>query len=155
MGTTKKQAAAPDRFIRQQDLVPREKLTSLKTTVIGVGAIGRQVAIQLGALGVTRLQLIDFDSVELHNVTTQAYLSADIGEPKVSATANAVSQIEPSIVVEQIHDRFRAKTETGTAVFCCVDSISSREAIWKHLQRRTDFWAGFVVGVCWVVVGAF
>ncbi len=49
------------RFERQADLVPRERLESLAVSVIGVGAIGRQVALQLAALGVRKLQLIDFD----------------------------------------------------------------------------------------------
>ncbi|MFO1045220.1 MAG: hypothetical protein U0941_25875 [Planctomycetaceae bacterium] len=33
-----------DRFARQQDLVPADRLQALTATVIGVGAIGRQVA---------------------------------------------------------------------------------------------------------------
>ena len=49
------------RFTRQQDLVPLEQLQALTITVIGVGAIGRQVAIQLAALGASHIQLIDFD----------------------------------------------------------------------------------------------
>ena len=33
-----------DRFSRQHDLVPAERLAELAVTVIGVGSIGRQVA---------------------------------------------------------------------------------------------------------------
>ena len=69
-----------DRFSRQNDLVPREKLKNLTATVIGAGAIGRQVAIQLAALGVPRLQLIDFDTVEDANVTTQGYDFEDVNQ---------------------------------------------------------------------------
>src|SRR6185369_3454491 len=75
-----------DRFERQSELVPRDRLQNLTATVIGVGAIGRQVALQLAAIGVRRLQLIDMDTVELTNVTTQGYLTDDIGLPKVHAT---------------------------------------------------------------------
>ena len=42
----------PKRFIRQRDIVPPEALGQCKPTVIGVGAIGRQVALQLAAMGV-------------------------------------------------------------------------------------------------------
>src|SRR5262245_14722375 len=52
-----------DRFTRQADLVPRDRLEGLTVTVIGVGAIGRQVAVQLASIGARRLQLIDFDTV--------------------------------------------------------------------------------------------
>ena len=57
-----------DRFLRQRDLVSTEKLANTPVTIIGVGAIGRQVALQLAALGVMQIELIDFDEVELHNI---------------------------------------------------------------------------------------
>ena len=75
-----------DRFARQRDLVPAERLEQLLVTVIGVGAIGRQVALQLAAIGARRLQLVDFDRVDHTNVTTQGYWTEDIGQPKVAAT---------------------------------------------------------------------
>ena len=43
--------APRDRFTRQRDLVPSDRLADVATTVIGVGAIGRQVALQLAAIG--------------------------------------------------------------------------------------------------------
>ena len=104
-----------DRFVRQSELVPREKLKLLTVTVIGVGAIGRQVALQLAALGVRRLQLIDFDQVEPTNITTQGYLAADLGRHKVEATACAVQAIDASLEVEQVIDRFRPGLMTGEA----------------------------------------
>ena len=90
-------AGEADRFQRQQDLVPADRLAELSITVIGVGAIGRQVALQLAAIGVRRLQLVDFDRVDLTNVTTQGYWQADIGELKVEATAAAIAKIDPTI----------------------------------------------------------
>ena len=104
--------------------------------MIGVGAIGRQVALQLAALGVPRLQLIDFDTVEDTNVTTQGYDFEDIGQSKVDATAGAVQRIDPQIHVDVVHDRYRSRIETGAAVFCCVDSISARTAIWRAVSRH-------------------
>jgi phosphoglycerate dehydrogenase-like enzyme len=41
-----------DRDIRQRDIVPPERLAQCHAVVIGVGAIGRQVALQLAAVGV-------------------------------------------------------------------------------------------------------
>jgi len=88
-----------DRFIRQQELVPREAISDVTATVIGVGAIGRQVALQLAAIGVPQLQLIDFDTVDASNVTTQGFGHADIGRQKVNAVADAVRQISPDIAI--------------------------------------------------------
>jgi len=129
-----------DRFERQQELVPAERLAEITASVIGVGAIGRQVALQLAAIGVRRLQLVDFDRVDLTNITTQGYFADDVGELKVEATARAIARIDPTIVVEQINDRFRPKLEIGTAVFCCVDRIEARTAIWRSVRNRAAFW---------------
>src|SRR5688572_8849820 len=125
-----------DRYSRQDSLVPREKLASLHVTVIGVGAIGRQVSIQLAALGVSRLTLIDFDTVEVTNVVTQGYLESDVGLAKVEATARILRQIHSAIELTLVEDRFRPHFGVGDCVFCCVDSISARAAIWKAAGHR-------------------
>jgi hypothetical protein len=128
------------RFERQSQIVPRERLTGLRVTVIGVGAIGRQVAVQLASIGVCQLQLIDFDNVEPTNVTTQGYRHAEIGNAKIDACAGAIGEIDPEIQVETICDRFRPRQSVGSALFCCVDSIQTRAAIWKAVQDNTAFW---------------
>jgi molybdopterin/thiamine biosynthesis adenylyltransferase len=129
-----------DRFLRQQDLVPMPLIQSLTVTVIGVGAIGRQVALQLAALGVRKLQLIDFDTVELTNVTTQGYRHQEIGLTKVEATETAIREIDSTIDITTVIDRFRPRHVGSEAVFCCVDSISARAAIWRAVQLTTQFW---------------
>lgn len=129
-----------DRFQRQAELVPRSALEHLGATVIGVGAIGRQVAAQLASLGIRRLTLVDFDRVEPTNVTTQGYLIEDLGLPKVEATGRALLRIEGELHLEQVDDRFRPQHAVEDAVFCCVDSITSRAAIWRNCQRRCRFW---------------
>jgi molybdopterin-synthase adenylyltransferase len=129
-----------NRFARQQSLVPQDALAPLAVSVIGVGAIGRQVAWQLAALGVRRLTLVDFDFVEPTNVTTQGYLAADIGLSKVQATARAVRQIDSAIEVSPVEDRYRPHLSVGDVVFCCVDSISARAAIWRAVNNRCQCW---------------
>jgi sulfur carrier protein ThiS adenylyltransferase len=129
-----------DRFKRQEELVPREKLAELLVSVIGVGAIGRQVAVQLAALGVRRLQLIDFDHVEETNISTQGYLRRDLGRPKVGAAAESIQEIDRDIEVLTIEDRWRSRQRLGSVVFCCVDSIQTRTLIWKSVGRQCEFW---------------
>jgi molybdopterin-synthase adenylyltransferase len=129
-----------NRFVRQSDLVPQDKLAEQQVTVIGVGAIGRQVTLQLAAIGVRILKLIDFDHVDESNVTTQGYRHQEIGMPKVQAAKAAVLEIDPSIDVVAIEDRFHRQHIQGSAVFCCVDSISVRQAIWRQIGRQLSFW---------------
>jgi hypothetical protein len=129
-----------DRFVRQADLVPHPRLAALTVTVIGVGAIGRPIALQLASMGVQRLQLLDFDLVEATNITTQGFGASDEGLLKVEAVRRAVRAIDPEIAVETIADRYRPSQATGEAVFCCVDAIATRAAIWRAQQDRCAFW---------------
>ncbi|WP_437191529.1 HesA/MoeB/ThiF family protein [Planctomicrobium sp. SH527] len=131
----------PDRFERQRDLVPTDKVNELTISVIGVGAIGRQVAIQLAAIGVRKLQLVDFDVVEPTNITSQGYLQEDLGKQKVQAAVEQVLLIDPAIQIETVGDRYRPSLQTGEAVFCCVDNISTRSTLWRNLKDRCEFWS--------------
>jgi sulfur carrier protein ThiS adenylyltransferase len=96
--------------------------------------------LQLAAIGAPRLVLVDFDEVEATNVTTQGYLQSDVGVPKVLAAEQMVKALDPSIEVRTIADRWRPTMELGAATFCCVDSISAREAIWKSAGSACPFW---------------
>lgn len=130
-----------DRLVRQQDLVPADRLASLRVTVIGVGAIGRQVALQLAAIGARRLQLVDDDVVDTTNITTQGYWASDLDRPKVVATRTAIGLLDAQIEVDVREQRYRPRLEVGEAVFCCVDSIATRASIWRRLSGRVRFWA--------------
>jgi len=130
-----------DRFLRQAALVPRAELAALTVSVIGVGAIGRQLALQLAAIGVRRLELVDFDVVDPTNVTTQGYRAADVGRPKVEAAAAAVREIDGGVGLKLVNDRYRPRQTVGAALFCCVDSIAARAAIWRSAGDRCRFWA--------------
>ena len=129
-----------DRFTRQAELVPHERLSQESVTIIGVGAIGRQAAVQLASIGARKITLVDFDHVDESNVTTQGYRHREVGIAKVEATRQAILEIDPTAQVQTIADRFRAKYPVSSSVFCCVDSVSGREAIWKVVQARVRWW---------------
>lgn len=133
--------ATSDRFMRQQGLIPHDRLQAVQATVIGLGAIGRQIALQLAAIGCRKVQLIDFDVVDQTNRTTQGYACRDVGNIKVWAARKQMLEIEPEMRVHVVEDRYRPKYTVGDAVFCCVDSISAREAIWRSAGARCRFWA--------------
>jgi len=130
-----------DRFMRQADFVPQSQLQRLRIDVIGTGAIGRQVALQLAALGAQQLRLFDFDCVEISNVTTQGYSQRhDVGLLKVEAMRRAIADIDPQIRIEAVPDRYRPEYGVADATFCCVDTISARKAIWRTVRNRSSFW---------------
>ncbi|AQT68721.1 Sulfur carrier protein ThiS adenylyltransferase [Anaerohalosphaera lusitana] len=127
------------RYSRQQDIVPAERIASCRATVIGVGAIGRQVALQLAAMGIPWLQLIDHDLIEVTNIASQGYFEADLGKPKVRATAGLCRQINSKLEVVSVEQRFKRSGEIGNCVFCAVDSIHTRRLIWQAVKDRSTF----------------
>ena len=131
----------PTRDARQRDIVPVERLAVCQATVVGVGAVGRQVALQLAAIGVLQLQLIDPDEVEVVNLACQGYLQENLGQSKVNATAELCSRIHPQIQMECETARFRRSMEIGSILFCCVDSIEVRRLIWESTCDRLAFFA--------------
>ena len=144
-------ALLSDRDIRQREIVPPTKLAACHAIVIGVGAIGRQVALQLAAVGIGAMDLIDFDTVEVLNLAPQAYWPADLGRLKVDATADLCRSIHPEIKLTLHPERFRRSSvktiaplnshEKKPVVFACVDSIDTRRLLWESLKDRLAFWA--------------
>src|SRR5688572_10062719 len=94
------------RDVRQRELVPPQRLAACRALVIGVGAIGRQVALQLAALGVPSMELVDHDHVSVENLAVQGYWPANLGEHKVEATARLCRQIYPELDVTVHVQRF-------------------------------------------------
>ena len=130
-----------ERFSRQRDVVPADRLAECDITIVGVGALGRQVALQLAAMGAPRLTLVDFDSVEVSNLASQSYLEADLGMPKVQATAEQCRRINRNVEVVEHIGRFRRSTAVGNVLFACVDSIDTRKLIWESVRDYIDFYA--------------
>lgn len=130
-----------ERNARQQDLIGG--MRHIQANVIGVGAIGRQVALSLAAIGVKRLKLVDPDVVEEANLGTQMFKEDDLNQPKVEGVADACHALNSKQEIETHARRFqRADAACGelfAATFMCVDSMKSREFIWKALAEKGDF----------------
>jgi len=128
-----------DRYDRQKDLVPGQRLADCKITVIGVGAIGRQVALQLAAMGAQYIQLVDHDHVEETNISSQAYYESDLNKQKVDATGDLCNSINKDARVIRMNNRFRRSQNFGNIVFCCVDKIETRKLIWETVKDKVEF----------------
>ena len=139
-----------DRDVRQRQIVPPEKLAACHAVVVGVGAVGRQVGVQLAAIGISRLTLVDHDTVGVENLAPQAYWPSDLGQPKVAATAAMCRQIHPDCRIRAANERFRRSmvksmaftdADTRPIVFACVDSIATRGLVWEAVKHAAAFFA--------------
>lgn len=127
-----------ERYSRQGDIVPPERIADCKATIVGVGAIGRQVALQLSAMGIPWLQIIDHDKIEWSNLASQGYLEGDMGKLKVNATLELCMRINAATQIQAVPDRFRGSMEIGNIVFCCVDRIDVRRLVWEAVKDKVN-----------------
>lgn len=124
-----------DRYSRQSGMIDMQHLSNLSCAVVGCGAIGRNVALQLASIGVQRLTLVDFDVVEETNVVTQGFLESQIGMSKVKALRDSCLAINQEMIITIREQRFSPKIDlTGAVLFVCVDSIETRLQIWNQTR---------------------
>lgn len=151
-----------ERDIRYRAVVPPEKMSKCRCVIAGVGAIGRQVALQLAAMGAPKLILFDFDKVEEANLGTQGWCHFDIGSSKVEAAHRSCAALNPRMEVEKHECRFDANKAipdggafSDIAVFACVDKMSARKTVWETLGSRSGFFVDgrMAAETCRVVTG--
>lgn len=68
--------------------------------IAGLGGLGSHIAVSLARLGIGRLILADFDTVEATNLHRQHYIGADIGTPKAWALTRQLQAINPYLTYE-------------------------------------------------------
>lgn len=134
-----KSSAASQRGERFKDILPVDKLTSVTTSVVGVGAIGRQVAIQLVSMGVTNVHIIDFDTVDPVNLGTQGWMVKDLKKAKVEALEEMLLEINPEAKITAVNERYAIDLEMGNVIFSCVDSMQIRKLIWENHGKDAAF----------------
>jgi molybdopterin/thiamine biosynthesis adenylyltransferase len=108
-------------------------------TVVGLGGIGSFTAVSLAKLGVPQLTLIDFDTVEAHNVPNQFFSTDQIGLPKSLAIADICEQygqINTSPRVESFNDAIRDDYRHTPLIVSGVDSMQARSDIWSDIRLK-------------------
>jgi len=86
----------------------QKKLERSCVLVVGLGALGSVVALNLAMMGVRKLILVDFDTVELSNLSKQLlYEEKDIGKPKVEVAAEKLRRINSEIEVKALNEDIR------------------------------------------------
>jgi sulfur carrier protein ThiS adenylyltransferase len=73
--------------------------------IMGLGGLGSIVAGALARMGIGRLILADYDTVEPSNLNRQQYSIAQIGLPKTEALKDNLLQMNPYIVIETVESR--------------------------------------------------
>ncbi len=131
-----------DQYLRQESILSSDLREDKHAMIIGIGAVGRQIAILLAAMGIPRLTLIDFDEVEEVNLASQSYWPSDIGNAKVYATASLIKQLNPLVDVDTYFRPWEPDDHQSPidATFSAVDTMKARTQIWARAKHSTGFW---------------
>lgn len=84
----------------------QEKLKKAKVLVIGAGGLGCPILQYISTAGVGCIGIIDFDTIEIHNLHRQIlYTENEIGQLKAVVAKEVLSELNPLIKVEAITEK--------------------------------------------------
>ncbi len=109
--------------------------------IIGVGAVGSFVATTLARTGFANLHIADFDKVEAHNISNQAFNHEHIDQLKVDACEDLCLKINPECKVTKYPkglDLEKPLDIIGSdgIVMVCVDTMEGRRSIYNALKYK-------------------
>ena len=122
-----------DRFIRQRDILPPDKLAALEVTIIGAGAVGSFTCLTLAKMGVTDISIFDGDTVEEHNLPNQWYKPDHVGWNKTDALWDIIVDFTGVELRARSH-HYTHEPLTGI-VICCVDTMDTRLLLWREVKK--------------------
>lgn len=102
----------------------QERLARASALVVGVGALGSSIAVQLVRSGIGRVTLVDGDRVELSNLHRQVlYAEVDVraGRPKVEAARERLAAMNGEVEIRAVLGRF--DEESASELLAGVDVV--------------------------------
>lgn len=127
-----------DHLTRQLDIIPVSEL-GMPVNIVGCGAIGSFVALELAKMGISRIKVWDNDEVSIENMNNQFYRFSDIGKPKAQALHNLVSDFT-NIRIAYHARLFKPEDAAGLQgiLVSAVDTMSARRMIYESVKERPN-----------------
>ncbi len=91
----------------------------------------------LTRMGISTFTLFDFDDIEDHNLSSQAYTLYDTGRPKTAAAVEQMVAYNSDVKVEAHNKPFTGAEQEGQILISAVDSMEARREICKNLPPDT------------------
>jgi molybdopterin/thiamine biosynthesis adenylyltransferase len=110
----------------------QQQLQAAHIVIIGLGGLGSPAAMYLGAAGVGRLTLVDFDSVDNSNLQRQIVHNIDsIGQAKVESAKNTLLKINAETDIQCVNkqltlDELKTMIDGASCVIDATDNFSTR-----------------------------
>ena len=135
--------SAENMFSRSKGILEVDILRDKRVMIVGLGSFGSQIAIELAKAGVGSFALMDFDRVELHNLSRHTATVNDLGRLKTHVIREAILGKNPYARVDRFAVDINADLpllydEVGKAdlVICATDNNTSRFNLSKALVEK-------------------
>lgn len=90
----------------------QKSLSTVKVTILGLGGVGSNVLLNLAALGVLNIRIVDFDEVSLSNLNRQIlYNETDVGHYKCEIAKSKILQFLPKANIEQFNKKLESEKD--------------------------------------------
>ena len=136
-----------DYFNRQIQLWGEEVQASLedkKIAIIGSGGLGCSLALALGTSGIGCVDMVDFDTVGLHNIHRQvAFRLKDEGRLKAEVTVEMMETKNPFVKAKAHAMDFEAFTKLNNSydlILDATDNLQTRKEIDIHAKSVNTPW---------------
>ena len=119
----------------------REKVENAKVMVVGAGALGNEVIKNLVLMGIGNIFVVDFDTIELANLSRSVlFRESDTGRKKAEVAAARAKEINPNVHVQYVHGDVTSAIGLGIfrrmdVIFGCLDNREARLAV-----NRFSYW---------------
>ena len=134
-------------FHRQVQLWGEDTQRSLQDktiAIIGSGGLGSSLAFALGASGIGKIHMVDFDEVSLHNIHRQiAFKMGDEGKLKCEVAAELIEQRCPYVKAYAHNcdfDNFAKKNIDVDLIIDATDNLPTRAAINTYSKEKSLPW---------------
>ncbi len=136
-----------DYFNRQIQLWGEETQTSLenkKIAIIGSGGLGCSLAMALGTSGIGKIDMVDFDTVSLHNIHRQIAFTLDDEEKLKADVVVAMMKAKNPFITATAYamtfEAFRKLENTYDLILDATDNLETREEIDAYARSVNTPW---------------
>lgn len=126
-------------YTRQRDWFDPDK-TQAAATIVGCGGIGSFTALALAKLGVQRLNLVDFDEVDAHNIPNQLFAKWQEGTLKVAALHALLLDLTgiDADGITCLDKPLQDGIPRAPVVISALDSMTARADLWEQVRYKLD-----------------
>jgi adenylyltransferase/sulfurtransferase len=124
----------------------QEIVRNATVMVIGAGALGNEVLKNLALMGIGRLFIVDFDTIEAANLSRSVlFRASDNGKSKAKVAAAAVQELNSDVAVQWLHGDINHDVGLGVyrrmdVVIGCLDNREARLAINRACYHLNKPW---------------